>query len=55
MSRYEEAKKIYAAMGVDTEEALGKLKDVTYADLISVCNTIKISITFIHKKVNETK
>ncbi len=29
MSRYEEAKKIYAAMGVDTEEALGKLKDVT--------------------------
>lgn len=29
MSRYEEAKKIYASMGVDTEEALGKLKDVT--------------------------
>ena len=29
MSRYEEAKKIYEALGVDTEEALGKLKDVT--------------------------
>ncbi len=29
MSRYEEAKKIYASMGVDTEEALNKLKDVT--------------------------
>ena len=29
MSRYEEAKKIYEALGVDTEGALGKLKDVT--------------------------
>ena len=29
MSRYEEAKQIYASMGVDTEEALRKLKDVT--------------------------
>ena len=29
MSRYEEAKKIYEALGVDTEEALSKLKDVT--------------------------
>ena len=29
MSRYEEAKKIYEALGVDTEEALSKLKDVS--------------------------
>ena len=29
MSRYEEAKNIYAAMGVDAETALRKLKDVT--------------------------
>ena len=29
MSRYEEAKKIYASMGVDTEKALSLLKDVT--------------------------
>ncbi len=31
MSRYEEAKKIYAEFGVDTEKALEKLKDVTIA------------------------
>ena len=29
MSRYDEAKKIYASMGVDTEKAINKLKDVT--------------------------
>ena len=29
MSRYEEAKKIYSALGVDTEKALDTLKDVT--------------------------
>ncbi len=29
MSRYDEAKKIYANLGVDTEAALNKLKDVT--------------------------
>ena len=29
MSRYEEAKKIYASLGVDTEKALDTLKDVT--------------------------
>ncbi len=29
MSRYEEAKKIYASLGVDTEKALETLKDVT--------------------------
>lgn len=29
MSRYDEAKKLYAALGVDTEAALNKLKDVT--------------------------
>ena len=29
MSRYDEAKKLYAALGVDTESALNKLKDVT--------------------------
>ncbi len=29
MSRYEEAKKIYEALGVDTEKALNTLKDVT--------------------------
>ena len=29
MSRYDEAKKIYADLGVDTESALKKLKDVT--------------------------
>ena len=29
MSRYDEAKKIYANLGVDTESALNKLKDVT--------------------------
>ncbi len=29
MSRYEEAKKIYASLGVDTEKALDKLKDIT--------------------------
>ncbi len=29
MSRYDEAKKIYADLGVDTEAALNKLKDVT--------------------------
>ncbi|MBE6803152.1 MAG: L-rhamnose isomerase [Ruminococcaceae bacterium] len=29
MSRYDEAKKLYAALGVDTETALNKLKDVT--------------------------
>ena len=29
MSRYDEAKKIYEAMGVDTEDAINKLKDVT--------------------------
>ncbi len=29
MSRYEEAKEIYASLGVDTEKALEKLKDVT--------------------------
>jgi L-rhamnose isomerase len=28
MSRYEEAKKIYASYGVDTEKALETLKDV---------------------------
>ncbi len=29
MSRYEEAKKIYSSMGVDTEKALSLLKDIT--------------------------
>ena len=29
MSRYEEAKKIYSALGIDTEKALDTLKDVT--------------------------
>ncbi len=29
MSRYDEAKNLYAALGVDTESALNKLKDVT--------------------------
>ena len=29
MSRYDEAKKIYAGLGVDTEKALNTLKDVT--------------------------
>ena len=28
MSRYEEAKKMYAAYGVDTEEALCRLKEI---------------------------
>ena len=28
MTRYEEAKKIYAAMGVDTDAAIAKLKDI---------------------------
>lgn len=29
MSRYTEAKEIYASYGIDTEAALSKLKDVT--------------------------
>ena len=29
MSRYDEAKRIYASLGVDTEKALSTLKDVT--------------------------